>query len=429
MVVPIRSIKLLSILLLAIALGLPGPHAPAGIPAASAQDFATQQDVQFLPPGPCPQATTHVTGTIRDADGRVVPNARVLYAGDTWDDDCQYQYRFEVRTLSDSMGVYDMKLPWGTGKLQFYHPNPKAYPGYDVEDIHSGGGNVRRDHRFTRIWVHVNVAGPDSGSFVLGLVHCTAPSLADGREMTSSLLANECDFYLRHPGRYQFLVEPALQYEDAPTTPIEASIARDTTITIRVGGFRVTGIVKRDEGLAFRNAQITAFGAAGVHRATSDMNGEFAMLLPAGKYSWIVEPADKDVQIWRGSDSTLIRGADRVNLTLRTALLSGRVIDTRTGNPVDSMHVWLTERGVAEPVADSVTARDGKFHFFVRKGSRFQLAFEDERPLAVRERKANAGWGMDVAMETAKRFEDAKVPEFAVPRDTTFDVYVKAAGR
>jgi len=400
-----------------------------GLAASTRTARAQGQDIFYLPPGPCPQATTHVTGTIRDADGRVVPNARVLYAGDTWDDDCQYQYRFEVQALADSQGVYDMKLPWGTGKLQFYHPNLKAYPGYDTEEIHSGGGTVRRNHRFTRIWVHVTVAGPDSGGFVLGLVHCTAPSLADGREMTSSLLANECDFYLRHPGRYQFLVEPAMQYEDAPTTPIEVSIGRDTTLTIRVGGFRVTGVVKRDAGLAFRNAQVTAFGASGLHRATSDMNGEFQMLLPAGKYSWIVEPADKDVQIWRGSDSTQIRGADRVNLTLHTALLSGRVLDTRTGNPVDSMHVWLTERGVAEPVADSVTARDGKFHFFVRKGSRFQLAFEDERPLAIREHKVSSGWGMDVAMETAKRFEDAKVSEFAVPRDTTFDVYVKAAGR
>ena len=387
------------------------------------------------PPAPasptfCPQGTTRLIGTVRDADGRLVRGARVLYAGDAWDENCVHQPRIEVPAVSDSLGVYDMKVPRGTGRLQFFHPDPKAYPGYDVEDFHSGGGSVRRDHRFTRIWVHVDVAAPDSGRFVLGLVHCTPPSPIDGGEMTASLLAGSVDFYLRHPGRYRFLVEPALEYEGDLSTPVETTVARDTTISIRIGGYRVSGVVKRDEDIALEGARVTAYGPAGFGRATSDSVGGFQMLLPAGAYSWIVEPTERDIQIWRDFDVTDVRGSARVSLTLYPVLLSGRVLEWGDdGDPADSIHVTLSEQGVTVPVADSVTARDGKFHFYVRKGSKFRLSLEDERPRAVLERTAGAGWGLDVAVARAKRFESAEVPEFVANRDTTLDVYVKRAAR
>src|SRR5262249_302971 len=153
-------------------------------------------------------------------------------------------------------------------------------------------------------------------------------------------------------------------------------------------------------------------------------------LLPAGKYSWIVEPSENDIQIWRDFDATNVRASSSVSLTLNPVLLSGRVLETGTdGIPADSIHVTLIEQGVTAPVADSVTARDGKFHFYVHKGSKFRLSLEDQRPRAVLERTTHVGWGQDVAMESAKRFDSAEVPEFPVKRDSTLDVYVRRAGR
>jgi len=391
---------------------------------------ALRSSAALATPTFCPQGTARLVGTVRDADGRLVRGARVLYAGDGWDENCVHQWRIEVQAVTDSQGVYDMKIPWGSGKIQFYHPDPKAYPGFDVEDLRSAGAGIRRDHKFTRIWVHVDVAAPDSGRFVLGLVFCTPPSASDGHEMTASLLGGSVDFYVRHPGRYRFRVEPALEYGEAPIVPVEASVTRDTTISMRVNGYRISGVVKRDESDALEGARVTAYGSAGMGRATSDSDGTFSMLLPPGKYSWIVEPTERDIQIWRDFNPMDVRGAGRVSLILNPVLLSGRVLETNAdGDPADSIHVTLSERGVTGPVADSVTARDGKFHFFVRKGARFRLSLEDERPRALLRRTATGGWGLDVAMESAKRFESAEVPEFPVARDSTFDVFVKRANR
>jgi len=420
LVFPKQPLVILSVVLFVAAPRLAAAATPA-TPAPAAAPAATPTTPTF-----CPQGTARLTGTVRDADGRLVAGARVLYAGDGWDENCVHQARIEVTATTDTQGVYDMKIPWGSGKVQFFHPDPKAYPGYDVESLRSAGDRFHRDHRFTRIWVHVDVAAPDSGHFVLGLVHCTPPSPSDGHEMIASLLAGSVDFYVRHPGRYRFRVEPALEYEEAPIAPVEVTVSRDTTISMRVNGYRVSGVVKRDESDPLGEARVTAYGPAGMGRATSDSDGTFSMLLPPGKYSWLVEPAERDIQIWRDFDPTNVRGPERVSLMLNPVLLSGRVLERSVdGAPADSIHVTLSERGVAEPVADSVTARDGKFHFYVRKGARFRLSLEDERPRAVLRRTATEGWGLDVAMEKAKQFESAELPEFPVTRDSTVDLYVK----
>ena len=78
-------------------------------------------------PSPCTHRTVHVTGTIRDRDGSILPSARVTYSALKWNEDCSEGIWEDYGTESSALGLYSITGP-EQGKLLVLHPSRQSYP-------------------------------------------------------------------------------------------------------------------------------------------------------------------------------------------------------------------------------------------------------------------------------------------------------------
>ncbi len=371
----------------------------------------------------CIPDSSQVQGVIRDADGAPLPGARVHLTAFFWDSNCRVGAWRYCETTTDSMGAYGMFVPLGTWGFFVKNPNHTLFPRNEGPgEIGVRAGENRADFQFEAHTIQGQVSGPSGAPLDEGLVEYDPyPHLGDtyldNSGWSSARIENGVFAALVHGhGVFHFTVKPRPDAGGTPSIWRSIPVAADTSIELRLTGHEVRGVVSTREKGPMSGVMVIAFGPASA-RSLTDSDGRYRMWLPPGEYRWFLEPALPHIQrLSFPMDSVL--GPLTRDFDLAYVAWSGVIKDGRTRKGLDSVDVYVSERGSTPACAWTTSGPGGRFRLLVQAGSSLVLRLRDRRGDSLR--------GRGDRLSRVPGAGEVEKPSWTLPakvvRDSTFDL-------
>lgn len=373
-----RSQWLLSLpILLATAFDQPAcPHSPVCPPPPPPLPETIYAEL-----GLCTHEKTHLSGTIFDAEGTPVPRATVRFWGEEWDSLCRYPpLRRGWDAQADSAGRYELEVPWCEGMLEIHDPRWDHFPRRAWIWIAPQAGSVPLDYRFHRFRVRAHVVGPDGFPARKGTVfyyEYRGGGMCGVGIPSAEISEGGFEIFLQDPKRLRFSTQVELATGSASAWP-DIWVGSDTTITIRIQGQPIDGVVRGYLGAPLKGATVQIRGIDAAATAVADSAGRFRLYVPPGKYRWSVRPTGNGVGTWDDTTSVFLQGPATRHLDLDYVELVGQVRLASTSQPLDSIRVQAYE-DMGRGASTTLTNDDGRYRLLVRKGALLSVSARDTR--------------------------------------------------
>ena len=242
------------------------------------------------PDSTAPCSWTHITGIVRDDDGRM-PYAKLAFVGEVWDSGCVATRRDALEATADSLGHYDIRIRAASGALLFAHQDHDRYGGDKPVPVPFGPGDMTVDCNFHSVRVRCVVKGPDGepafGTFGYNGCESALASVCGDSLLLRDFRDGTFDAYAPDGGRVNI-------FTHLGGLPGEPRLSRtfwvkgDTTVTLKYAGLMVRGDLS-NHGAPMKGVMVTA-KATGVEAwANTDSLGEFVLCVPAGSYRWWIQ--------------------------------------------------------------------------------------------------------------------------------------------
>lgn len=338
------------------------------------------------PGDPCLHDSLTVRGVIRDSKGSPVSGGEVRWWGMVSRPDCRGSGSQHGRTTIGHDGRYRLKVPAGRAYLSIETTDSYGATAEVVLSDTLLDRDLTIDYQLRIYEVNGVVVGPGGQPLDQGNVrYYPDPGrrvLMDNVGLPVGPIQNgRFKVLVRKIGPYRFHTWSTKASDGIASVWTTIPITRDTTITISLEGRAVSGRVLDRDGVGLARASIFARSARAGCDVVTDSSGSYRMHLPPGTYSWSIRPVENWIQT-RSFESDSIFD-DRIrDFTYSGIAWDGTVVDDETGALLDSIDVWVYQRGPdasTTNAASFLTSKNGAFRVVIEPGWRYSIVASDRR--------------------------------------------------